>query len=97
MVRVFELSRCLRRQSVFLPSSRRDSGVNRSNFSTSTVKAAYEDTIPNLKIGAHTRVVYQGFTGERVSYHTWQSTSNGYTALTYFPGRQVSLEIVQSA
>lgn len=32
-------------------------------FSTSPRTASYADTLPNLKIGAHTRVLFQGFTG----------------------------------
>lgn len=34
-----------------------------AKFSTTARKAAYSDTIPNLKIGSSTRVIYQGFTG----------------------------------
>lgn len=32
-------------------------------FSTSPRNANYADTLPNVKIGAHTRVLFQGFTG----------------------------------
>jgi hypothetical protein len=32
-------------------------------FSTSARNGSYEDTISNLKIGTHTRVIFQGFTG----------------------------------
>jgi succinyl-CoA synthetase alpha subunit len=32
-------------------------------FSTSARQNGYEDTISNLKIGQHTRVMFQGFTG----------------------------------
>jgi hypothetical protein len=35
----------------------------RKSFSTSTRRNGYEDTIGNLKIGEHTRVIFQGFTG----------------------------------
>lgn len=33
-------------------------------FSTSLKPKSYDDTLSNLRIGAHTRVIYQGFTGE---------------------------------
>ena len=33
------------------------------HFSASARHNSYEDTILNLKIGAHTRVIFQGFTG----------------------------------
>ena len=38
-------------------------GVGAKAFSGSTSRASYEDTIENLKIGSHTRVIFQGFTG----------------------------------
>lgn len=37
--------------------------VNVSRFSTSSRRQSYADTLPNLRIGAHTRVLFQGFTG----------------------------------
>jgi hypothetical protein len=39
--------------------------VNVSRFSTSSRRQSYADTLPNLRIGAHTRVLFQGFTGRR--------------------------------
>lgn len=35
-------------------------------FSSTSSIYAYSDSIPNLKIGAHTRVIFQGFTGRQV-------------------------------
>lgn len=37
-------------------------------FSTSTHFSAYSDTVSNLKIGQHTRVIFQGYTGRQVSF-----------------------------
>jgi succinyl-CoA synthetase alpha subunit len=34
------------------------------HFSTSARLNSYNDTISNLKIGTHTRVIFQGFTGK---------------------------------
>lgn len=33
------------------------------SFSTSLRRPGYDDTVQNLRIGKHTRVIYQGFTG----------------------------------
>jgi succinyl-CoA synthetase alpha subunit len=41
--------------------------VGRRAFSRSARREGYDDTIQNLKIGAHTRVIFQGFTGKQVS------------------------------
>ncbi|PKX94286.1 putative succinyl-CoA synthetase subunit alpha [Aspergillus novofumigatus IBT 16806] len=43
--------------------ARKTSILRLSRFSTSSRKSSYADTLPNLKIGAHTRVLFQGFTG----------------------------------
>ena len=42
--------------------------LKQSRFSTSARHSSYADTLPNLKIGAHTRVLYQGFTGRFFVY-----------------------------
>lgn len=46
-------------------------------FSTSTKRLAYEDTIDNLKIGKHTRVIYQGFTGRQATANAKESIDYG--------------------
>lgn len=53
---------------------------NRSShpfFSSSTKYGAYADTIPNLKIEKHTRVIYQGFTGKQATANAKQSIEYG--------------------
>ncbi|KAK4993904.1 hypothetical protein LTR50_000118 [Elasticomyces elasticus] len=51
-----------------LPPSRRVSHlqciVQKASFSSRSPLRSYADTVNNLKIGAHTRVIYQGFTGK---------------------------------
>lgn len=48
----------------------------RRAFATSSVRSSYDDTVQNLRIGKHTRVIYQGFTG-RVA------TGNAKDSLAY--------------
>jgi succinyl-CoA synthetase alpha subunit len=50
---------------------------NVSPFSTSTKLLAYENTIDNLKIGKHTRVIYQGFTGRQATANAKESIDYG--------------------
>ena len=37
--------------------------VQARSFSSSIARSSYDDTVQNLRIGKHTRVIYQGFTG----------------------------------
>ncbi|KAJ5166826.1 uncharacterized protein N7482_005607 [Penicillium canariense] len=46
-------------------------------FSTSPRNASYADTLPNLKIGAHTRVLFQGFTGRQATANVKESLEWG--------------------
>ncbi|BCR86153.1 putative succinyl-CoA synthetase subunit alpha [Aspergillus chevalieri] len=46
-------------------------------FSTSSWRARYAATLPNLKIGAHTRVLFQGFTGRQATANVQESLAWG--------------------
>ncbi|KAK2780996.1 hypothetical protein FQN52_004329 [Onygenales sp. PD_12] len=48
-----------------------------SRFSTSSRVLSYADTLPNLKIGAHTRVLFQGFTGRQATANVKESLAWG--------------------
>ncbi|KAK0951825.1 hypothetical protein LTR91_024758, partial [Friedmanniomyces endolithicus] len=50
--------------------------ASRRPFSSSRAHRGYDDTVQNLRIGKHTRVIYQGFTG-RVA------TGNAKDSLAY--------------
>ena len=41
--------------------------VKQRFLSTSRPLSAYSDTVSNLQIGEHTRVIFQGFTGRQVN------------------------------
>ena len=47
------------------------------SFSRSSGLNAYEDTIKNLKIGKHTKVLYQGFTGRQATVNAKESLEYG--------------------
>lgn len=49
---------------------------NRS-FSSSSRARGYEDTVQNLRIGKHTRVIYQGFTGRVATGNAKDSIAYG--------------------
>ncbi|KAF1964610.1 succinyl-CoA ligase subunit alpha [Bimuria novae-zelandiae CBS 107.79] len=46
-------------------------------FSTTAKKSGYDDTIGNLNIGAHTRVIFQGFTGKQATANAQESIAWG--------------------
>jgi succinyl-CoA synthetase alpha subunit len=46
-------------------------------FSSSSRKNGYDDTIQNLKIGTHTRVIFQGFTGKQATANAKESIAWG--------------------
>ncbi|KAH7116019.1 succinyl-CoA ligase subunit alpha [Dendryphion nanum] len=48
-----------------------------SSFSTSSRRSGYDDTIQNLKIGKHTRVIFQGFTGKQATANAKESIEWG--------------------
>ncbi len=56
------------------PFSRR---ITKVAFSTSLKRNGYEETIKNLKIGAHTRVIFQGFTGKQATVNAKESLDWG--------------------
>ncbi|KAL4755068.1 hypothetical protein BDW72DRAFT_212518 [Aspergillus terricola var. indicus] len=47
------------------------------HFSSSSCNSDYADTLPNLKIGAHTRVLFQGFTGRQATANVKESLEWG--------------------
>ncbi|KAF1838105.1 succinyl-CoA ligase subunit alpha [Decorospora gaudefroyi] len=60
-------------------SRRRHHGprIHRTLFSTSPRHNGYDDTIPNLRIGSHTRVIFQGFTGKQATANAKESIAWG--------------------
>ncbi|CAN9209910.1 unnamed protein product [Alternaria alternata] len=48
-----------------------------ATFSVSSRRNNYDDTIQNLKIGSHTRVIFQGFTGKQATANARESIEWG--------------------
>jgi succinyl-CoA synthetase alpha subunit len=47
------------------------------SFSGTTRRSGYDDTIENLRIGSHTRVIFQGFTGKQATANAKESIAWG--------------------
>ncbi|KAF2873882.1 succinyl-CoA ligase subunit alpha [Massariosphaeria phaeospora] len=67
-------TRCLSRN---LSTTHRISHTSYNPFSTSSQRSGYDDTIQNLKIGRHTRVIFQGFTGKQATANAKESLQWG--------------------
>lgn len=52
-------------------------GCSRHAFSSSALRSSYDDTVQNLRIGKHTRVIYQGFTGRVATGNAKDSIAYG--------------------
>ncbi|KAL5385804.1 hypothetical protein DPSP01_004584 [Paraphaeosphaeria sporulosa] len=64
-------TRCLRPRGFAYPA------IGRRAFSRSLRREGYDDTIQNLKIGKHTRVIFQGFTGKQATANAQESIAWG--------------------
>ena len=73
---IFSNMRGLRASSIKPNRRPAGSAVPGRSFSSSTTWRSYDDTVQNIRIGKHTRVIYQGFTG-RVA------TGNAKDSLAY--------------
>ncbi|PSN61864.1 hypothetical protein BS50DRAFT_613467 [Corynespora cassiicola Philippines] len=63
--RVRPRTRCLASRTSYAP------------FSSSSSRNGYDNTIQNLKIGSHTRVIFQGFTGKQATANAKESLEWG--------------------
>ncbi|KAJ7628263.1 succinyl-CoA ligase subunit alpha [Mycena polygramma] len=72
------------------------SGLGLASFSTTSPRSAYGDTLQNLKIGAHTRVIFQGFTGRQATANAQESLAWGTKVVGgVTPGREGMHPILQ--
>ncbi|KAF1937204.1 succinyl-CoA synthetase-like protein [Clathrospora elynae] len=51
--------------------------ISQAALSTASRRNGYDDTVQNLKIGAHTRVIFQGFTGKLATANAKESMEWG--------------------
>ncbi|KAJ8108772.1 hypothetical protein OPT61_g7941 [Boeremia exigua] len=66
-----------RLSSKTLRSQRLNQRIPQAAFSTTLRRNGYDDTIQNLKIGSHTRVIFQGFTGKLATANAQESIAWG--------------------
>lgn len=73
---------------------------NVAPFSTSRPRLSYADTIKNLKIGRHTKVLYQGFTGRQATMNAKESIEYGTNVVggvkPGFEGEHLGLPVLPS-
>jgi succinyl-CoA synthetase alpha subunit len=74
--------------------------ANVSAFSTSSRRPSYADTIDNLKIGAHTKVLFQGFTGRQATFNAKECIEYGTKVVggvkPGFEGEHLGLPVLPS-
>ena len=71
------------------PSLRPEHYQPRRLFSSSCARASYDDSVQNLRIGKHTRVIYQGFTGRVATGNAKDSLEYGTNIVGgVTPGRE---------
>ncbi|GME33992.1 Succinyl-synthetase alpha subunit [Neofusicoccum parvum] len=71
--RLSSMTSCVSSRSIRLSRS----PALRAAFSSTPSRPSYEDTIQNLKIGRHTRVIFQGFTGRQATANAKESLAWG--------------------
>ncbi|RMZ92419.1 hypothetical protein DV736_g323, partial [Chaetothyriales sp. CBS 134916] len=89
---------CLRTLKVLLRNRHNQGSV--APFSISASQYGYEDTINNIKIGKHTRVIYQGFTGRQATVNAKESIEYGTNVVggtkPGFEGEHLGLPVLPS-
>lgn len=63
VVKTYCIGNASRMKRWHLPTRTASTSRQHVSFSSSARRGSYEDTISNLRIGKHSRVIFQGFTG----------------------------------